>query len=185
MQKRLSLKKSLIEIEGQADVKELQLASLEAQLQRDQQLSSEGLLSQELLKKSELAAAQAAIELKQLRAERDNAQEATRTELAGLDLEIAKLRGEEVEARRQLDLASPRADRAGVLTWVITEEGDLGDEGPGAGARRRLRVLPRGRQRLGRARQAPGAGPAGARSASATSDWRARSPPSTRRSPTA
>lgn len=123
MQKRLSLKKSLIDIEGRADVKALQLASLQAQLQRDEQLSSEGLLSHELLKKSELAAAQAAIELKQLRAERDNAQEATRAELAGLDLEIAKLRGEETEARRQLDLASPRADRAGVLTWVITEEG--------------------------------------------------------------
>jgi HlyD family secretion protein len=123
LQKRLSLKKSLIEIEGKTDVKELQLASLEAQLQRDRQLSSEGLLSQELLKKSELATTQAGIELKQLRAERDNAQEATRAELAGLDLEIGKLRSDEVEARRQLDLASPRADRAGVLTWVITEEG--------------------------------------------------------------
>ena len=123
LQKRLSLKKSLIDIEGRADVKALQLASLEAQLQRDKQLSTKGLLSQELLKKSELATTQAGIELKQLRAERDNAQEATRAELAGLDLEIAKLRGAEIQARQQLDLASPRADRAGVLTWVITEEG--------------------------------------------------------------
>jgi HlyD family secretion protein len=122
-QKRLTLRKSLIDLEGRAEVKALQLASFEAQLQRDRQLAREGLLSQELLRKSELATAQAAIELKQLRAERDNAQEATRTELAGLDLEIAKLRGEETEARRQLVLASPRADRAGVLTWVVTEEG--------------------------------------------------------------
>ncbi len=122
-QKRLALAKSLIDLEGRAEVKALQLASLEAQLQRDKQMSAEGLLSLELLKRSELAAAQAAIELKQLRAERDNAQAANRTELEGLDLEIAKLRGEETEARRQLDLASPRASRAGVLTWVITEEG--------------------------------------------------------------
>jgi HlyD family secretion protein len=122
-QTRLKLQKSLIDLDGRTEVKSLQLAALEAQLQRDRQLSSEGLLSQELLKKSELATAQAAIELKQLRAERDNAHEATRTELAGLDLEIAQLRGEEAEARRQLDLASPRAGRAGVLTWVITEEG--------------------------------------------------------------
>jgi HlyD family secretion protein len=122
-QTRLALRKSLIDLEGRAEVKALQLASYEAQLQRDRQLASEGLLSQELLKKSELATAQAGIELKQLRAERDNAQEATKTELAGLDLEIAKLRGEEAEARRQLVLASPRADRAGVLTWVVTEEG--------------------------------------------------------------
>ncbi len=122
-QTRLSLAKSLIDLEGRAEVKALQLASLEAQLQRDRQLASEGLLSQELLKRSELATAQAGIELKQLRAERDNAQAANRTELEGLNLEIAKLRGDETEARRQLDLASPRADRAGVLTWVITEEG--------------------------------------------------------------
>lgn len=122
-QTRLALKKSLIDLEGRAEVKALQLASLEAQLQRDRQLSREGLLSQELLKKSELATAQAGIELKQLRAERENAEEATRAQLAGLDMEIAKLRGEETEARRQLALASPRADRAGVLTWVITEEG--------------------------------------------------------------
>ena len=122
-QTRLKLQKSLIDLDGRTEVKTLQLAALEAQLQRDRQLSSEGLLSQELMKKSELATAQAAIELKQLRAERDNAHEATRTELAGLDLEIAQLRGEEAEARRQLALASPRAGRAGVLTWVITEEG--------------------------------------------------------------
>jgi len=122
-QSRLTLKKSLIDLEGRAEVKALQLASLEAQLERDRQLSAQGLLSQEQLKKSELATAQAGIELKQLRAERDNAQESTRTQLAGLDLEIEKLRKDEREAARQLDLASPRADRAGVLTWVITEEG--------------------------------------------------------------
>ncbi len=122
-QSRLTLKRSLIDLEGRAEVKALQLASLEAQLERDRQLSAQGLLSQELLKKSELATAQAGIELKQLRAERDNAQESTRTQLAGLDLEIEKLRKDEREAARQLDLASPRADRAGVLTWVITEEG--------------------------------------------------------------
>lgn len=122
-QSRLMLRKNLIDIEGRTEVKALQLASLEAQLQRDRQLASEGLLSQELLRKSELAAAQAGIELKQLRAERDNAQESTRAQLDGLDLEIGKLRKDEREAARQLDLASPRADRPGVLTWVITEEG--------------------------------------------------------------
>ena len=47
LQTRLSLKKSLIDIEGRADVKALQLASLDAQFQRDRQLSAQGLLSQE------------------------------------------------------------------------------------------------------------------------------------------
>jgi HlyD family secretion protein len=122
-QKRLTLQKSLIELDSKTEVKKLQLASLESQLRRDQQLFKEGLLSEELVRKSELATTQARIELKQISAERENAQEATRTELAGLDMEIGKLRKEQDEARRQLDLASARAGRAGVLTWVVTEEG--------------------------------------------------------------
>jgi len=128
-QKRLALRKSLIELDSKTEVKKLQLASLESQLRRDRQLFKEGLLSEDLLRKSELAEAQAGIELKQISAERDNAQEATRTELAGLDMEIGKLRKDEGEARRQLDLASPRAGRPGVLTWVISEEGAAVEKG--------------------------------------------------------
>jgi HlyD family secretion protein len=122
-QTRLTLDKQLIEINSQAEVKGLQLESLRSQLERDRQLSSQGLLSQEQLKKSELAVSLAAIELKQLESSRDNARVATRTELEGLALEMAKLRKEETEARRQLDLASARADRPGVLTWALDQEG--------------------------------------------------------------
>jgi HlyD family secretion protein len=122
-QTRLTLKKNLIDLDGRTEVKRLELASFQSQLARDQQLFAQGLLSQEQLKKSELAAAQADIELTQITAERANAQDATSAELAGLDLEIGKLRKEEAEAERQLTLAAPRAGRAGVLTFVVTEEG--------------------------------------------------------------
>ncbi len=122
-QTRLSLQKSLIDLDGRAEVKRLQLAALEQQLLRDRALATEGLLSHELLKKSELATAQAGIELKQLQAERANAEQATRAQLEGLDLETGKLHKDAVEAGRQLELAAPRAGRAGVLTWVISEEG--------------------------------------------------------------
>jgi HlyD family secretion protein len=122
-QKRLALDKSLIDLDSRTEIKRLQLASLQSQLARDRQLSSQGLLSVEQLKKSELATSQAEIELKQITAERANAREATHAELEGLDLEIGKLRKEEAEAARQLTLASPRAGRDGVLTWVVTEEG--------------------------------------------------------------
>lgn len=122
-QTRLALEKQLIDLNGTAEVKSLQLQSLRSQLERDRRLSSQGLLSQEMLKKSELAVTQAAIELKQLESARENARVATRTELEGLALEMAKLRKEETEARRQLALASPRADRAGVLTWALDQEG--------------------------------------------------------------
>jgi HlyD family secretion protein len=120
---RLLLQKSLIDLNGESEVKGLQLASLRAQLERDRQLAAEGLLSQELLHKSELAVQQGAIELTQLRESRDNAHLRTQTELRGLALEMAKLRDEAAQARRTLDLASARADRDGVLTKVIAEEG--------------------------------------------------------------
>jgi HlyD family secretion protein len=122
-QKRLALDKSLIDLDSRTEIKRLELASLQSQLSRDRQLASQGLLSVEQLKKSELATSQAEIELKQITAERANAREATHAELEGLDLEIGKLRKEEAEAARQLTLASPRAGRDGVLTWVVTEEG--------------------------------------------------------------
>jgi HlyD family secretion protein len=120
---RLKLEKSLIDLNGKVEVKALQLASLRSQLERDRQLAADGLLSQELLKKSELAVAQGAIELKQLEGERENARVANRTELDGLALEMSKLRKASREARRVLELATPRADRDGVLTWALAEEG--------------------------------------------------------------
>jgi HlyD family secretion protein len=120
---RLQLRKSLIDLDSQAEVKDLQLASLRSQLERNLQLSREGLLSQELLHASELAVRQATIELKQLGEARTNARLRTDTELRGLALEMAKLRQEAAQARRTLDLASPRADRDGVVTKVLTEEG--------------------------------------------------------------
>lgn len=122
-QKRLALDKSLIDLDSRTEIKRLELASLQSQLARDRQLAAQGLLSVEQLKKSELATTQAEIELKQITAERANARDATHAELEGLDLEIGKLRKEEAEAARQLTLASPRAGRDGVLTWVVTEEG--------------------------------------------------------------
>ena len=120
---RLSLEKSLIDLNGQVEVKTLQLASLRSQLARDRQLAADGLLSQELLKKSELAVSQAQIELTQLEGSRENARIANRTEVEGLGLEMSKLHQEQREARRLLDLATPRADRAGVLTWALSQEG--------------------------------------------------------------
>jgi HlyD family secretion protein len=120
---RLQLRKSLIDLDSQAEVKSLQLASLRSQLERHRQLSREGLLSQEQLHTSELAVRQATIELKQLGEARDNARLRTDAELRGLALEMAKLRQEAAQARRTLDLASPRADRDGVVTKVLTEEG--------------------------------------------------------------
>jgi HlyD family secretion protein len=120
---RLELERSLNDLDSQARIKDLQLQAYRSQLARNRALSKEGLISEEVLKQSELAEAQAVVELKKIQAERDNAQRITRTTLDGLDLEMGTLRKEVEEARRQLNLAAPRAARRGVLTWSLSEEG--------------------------------------------------------------
>ncbi len=124
-QTRLVLEKSLIDLEGRLDVKRLQLQSLRAALTGDRQLFKEGLISQETLRRSELSEAQAAIELTQLERERDNARAANRLQASGLTLERSSLERETTQARHQLDLATTKSDRRGVVTWALTEEGGL------------------------------------------------------------
>ena len=52
-----------------------------------------------------------------------NAKESTKTRIEGLTLEMETLSKERVEATKLLSLATMKADRDGVLTWVVTEEG--------------------------------------------------------------
>jgi len=120
---RLELQGKLADLQARWDVKKLQLESLRSQLRRHRDLHAQGLLSQETLQQSELAEAQAAVELRQLEAEKAGAHETTRAQLEGVALEAAQLVRERDEARRQLLLATTRADRSGVITWTVTEEG--------------------------------------------------------------
>jgi HlyD family secretion protein len=119
----LDLERSLNDLDSQARSEELQLQFYQSQLARNRQLSAEGLLSTEQLKLSELTEAQAVIELKRIESERANARQSNAAMLDGLALEMATLRNELEAARRQLELAAPKSDRTGVLTWALTAEG--------------------------------------------------------------
>jgi HlyD family secretion protein len=116
-QTRLSLEKSLVDLDGRLEVKTLELQSAQARLEADQHLFKEGLFSRESLRRSELAVKQAQIELAQLRQER--------VQLEGLALERGSLDKEAAQARRLLDLSTTKSDRDGVLTWVLSQEGTL------------------------------------------------------------
>lgn len=120
---KLQLENTLSELASQVEIKKLQFESARLEHQRNQQLRQEGLISEELLQRSEVAQRQAGIELARLEEARHNAQAATAAELEGLALETGKLAKERAEAGRVLDLATMRADRDGVLTWALTEEG--------------------------------------------------------------
>jgi HlyD family secretion protein len=120
---RLTLDRSLADLGSRRKIKALELESLRLQLAQNRKLSESGLVSSEVIRQSEVAEARALIELEQIDAERSSAEQATRTEIEGLDLEMRTLRQEREEAGRQLDLARTRAGSPGVLTWVPAEEG--------------------------------------------------------------
>jgi HlyD family secretion protein len=122
-QKKLDLEERLAGLGNQADIKGLQLQALAEQLARSRALHGEGLLSDETLRQAELAHDQAVLELRKIQGERAIAERATRLQLEGLDLETAMLHKERQEAARQLQLASAQADRDGVVTWTVQEEG--------------------------------------------------------------
>ncbi len=120
---KLALENTLSELNAQFEIKTLQLESARLEHVRNRQLFEKGLTSSEDLRRSEVAERQAGIELQRIEASRRNAQESTKTELAGLALELAKVEKAHQEARRVLGLATPTADRKGVVTWTLTEEG--------------------------------------------------------------
>jgi HlyD family secretion protein len=120
---RLDLEKTLGEIQSQIDAKRLDLKAIVARNEESRKLAASGLLSAGDLRDAELREAKTRIELDQLEGAMRSARESTRTRIEGLDLEMATLRKERVEAERQLRLATMASDRDGVLTWVVTEEG--------------------------------------------------------------
>jgi HlyD family secretion protein len=124
-QTRLTLEKSLVDLDGKLEVKTLELESAQARLDGDKKLFNEGLLARDALRRSELAVKQAQIELAQLRDERRNAERATSVQIEGLALERGSLDKEAAQARRLLDLSTTKSDRDGVLTWVLSQEGAL------------------------------------------------------------
>ena len=120
---KLDLDSRLNDLDSQHRVKQLQLESYRARLDRDRQLHKDGLVSKEDLQQSELAVSQAEVELARIEGEQRASRASTTAVLEGLRLELATARGEAADAARQLRLAALRAERPGVVTWTITEEG--------------------------------------------------------------
>jgi HlyD family secretion protein len=121
--RRLDLEATLGALAGQIEIKKLEMANLNALADRDRKLFTDGLVSAETRRQSELNASRAEVELAQLRASEEIARRSTAMQVEGLDLELTTLRKEEQEARRQLELATTKSDRKGVLTYVVSEEG--------------------------------------------------------------
>jgi HlyD family secretion protein len=122
-QLRISLDKSLTDLRGRIASQKLDVEASQYRAEQNRKLRSDGLVSEQVLKASEVEAQKARIELEQLQGQAANEQRSTQAQLAGLELDLATLRRDRDEAQRQLELATTRSDRSGVLTWVIPQEG--------------------------------------------------------------
>src|ERR1044072_3807762 len=120
---KLDLQTSLSDLQSRWEIKNLEYKSAKAATGRNRTLAKQGLVSEENLREAELQEEKTAFELKQLEQAKVNAAESTKTQIEGLALEMKTLEKERVEAQRQLELATTKADRDGVLTWVVQEEG--------------------------------------------------------------
>jgi HlyD family secretion protein len=122
-QSRLTLGRSLDDLRGRIRRAELDEQILDARHHRNLRMSTEGLVSDEDLKASEVEAAKSKIEVEQLRRQVESEQEATKAQIEGIALDLRTLANEAAEARHRLDLATARAEEDGVLTWTVPEEG--------------------------------------------------------------
>lgn len=122
-QVRIGLEKSLSELRGRIESQRLDTEVAEARAAQNRKLRVEGLVSEETLRVAEVEAKKAQIQLRQLEEQVASERRAADSRVQGLNLDLAILRKERDEAGRQLELATTRADRAGVVTWVFNEEG--------------------------------------------------------------
>jgi len=104
-------------------IKELELQSIQTRLAQNKALFEEGLLSAEEVKRLQTEEAKTQIELEQLLESVHNAEVSAKAEEDALAMETAYLEKEREIITQELDLATTKADRKGVLTWVVTDEG--------------------------------------------------------------
>jgi HlyD family secretion protein len=122
-QVRLALEKSLNDLRGSIESSRLDAEASEYRAEQNRKLRADGLVSEQSLKASEVEAKKARIELARLQASVAGERQAAQARLDGLELDLRTLRKQRDEARRQLELATTRSDRAGVVTWVVPQEG--------------------------------------------------------------
>lgn len=91
--------------------------------ENSRKLRAQGLVSDETLKAAEVDAEKATIDANQVTAELASARKVNANRLAGLALELETLRREQTAAAHELELATARADRDGIVTWTVPQEG--------------------------------------------------------------
>ncbi len=122
-QARLDLTRRLGDLRSEQEVQALEVRSSEYEVSRNSTMVTDGLVSRDALRASEIQLERARIELARIETAMVTEREALDARFVGLDLEIEILQKDRAEAQRRLEQASATSDRPGVVTWVIPQEG--------------------------------------------------------------
>ena len=122
-QLRLQLDDQRATLAAQIESKKLDVEILRLKAASNAKLLKEGLVSDQDANAARAEARKSEIELAQLQAALQRAMRSAEAQLSASQMETNMIRRERAESQRQLDLAMTRADRDGVVTWVLPEEG--------------------------------------------------------------
>lgn len=122
-QLRLRLDETIATLEAQIEQKRLDGQILTYTAQQKAKLGDAGLASQQEVLAAATAQKKSEIELRQLEEALVRARRSAQAQLSAASNAVVSARRESGEARRQLALAMMRADRDGVVTWIVPEVG--------------------------------------------------------------
>ena len=120
---RLQLEETIASLTAQLEQKKLDAEIFRYTAEQKSKLLANGLVAEQDALAARAAAKKSEIELRQLEAALVRARRSRDAELSASANELQMVRGERAESRRLLDLAMLRADREGVLTYLLSEEG--------------------------------------------------------------
>jgi HlyD family secretion protein len=111
------------QIASAIELLEIDLQAARATLERSQKLRTSGLVSGENLLTAELNVRRTEIQLRQQRALLEDTRRTTASNIAAADLQKAILQKQIAQQEQLLDRTRVRAPFAGMLTWLVDEEG--------------------------------------------------------------
>jgi HlyD family secretion protein len=122
-QLRLRLEETMANTAAQLEQKRLDAQIFQYTAQQKGKLGAEGLATQQEVLAAQAAAKKSDIEIRQLEEALVRARRSSAVQLAASANDLGIARRESDESRRQLDLAMLRADRDGVVTWIVPDVG--------------------------------------------------------------
>jgi HlyD family secretion protein len=119
----------LAELDGRIEIQRMEQEILHYRATQQQTLAADGLISTGARLEAEVAERQGEVVLRQLEAERDGARKTEAARRAALALDIEVTAADLAQAHRLLEQGATRAERDGVLTWVVDEAGSTVRQG--------------------------------------------------------